>query len=143
MRLSRKSLFTARALFALPPRDSGIMTAMVRVHPSWIDVDRKDTRRLYRRQPVLLHNRENGFRTLRFAFGAGDIDIQVPTTIAIDYDCRDALGIRGERLSVAIEVLQASYWDVMAYYWGHPDMALQLSTRLGIVGFFLGIISLF
>lgn len=142
MRLRRKSLFVAKDAFKLPARDSGVLNAMVRVHPIWIDINRKDQNRLIRRQAVLLRNLANQQTTLRFAFGSGDLNIQAPTTIAIDYDARDVLGIR-EDDEVNIEVLHASYFDVISFYWNHPDMGLQFSTRLGVIGFLLGLISLF
>ncbi len=136
----RKAVFVVESLAELPRRDSGVLNSIVRVHPSRIDAKRVDTKKLFRRQPVLLKNRNNGLSTVRFVLGRGDVPISTPKTIAVDYDTRDALNIEYKSSEVSIDVYRANYLEVLRYYYTHPDMGYQVATRLGLLGVALGIV---
>lgn len=122
----------------LPQQDSGLSHSIIRFHNSRIDAKRQDPRRFHRREPVVIVNPETGTKTLRYAMGSAGLAGLCKTVVALDYDGIDALGIRFRR-PVHLVVRRASTPEVLAYYWAHPDLGIQLSTRLGMIGALLGV----
>lgn len=136
-----KTYFTACYLIDLNSKDTGVLSSIVRVHPSRMDATKSDPSRLFRRQAVQLVNTENGLKTIRFCLGAGALKIAHPNTIAVDYDTKDMLGISSER-TVKIKVNRAGLWSVLWYFCNHPDMAYRLSTQMAVLGTALGVVGL-
>ncbi|QCF28050.1 hypothetical protein soil367_18425 (plasmid) [Hydrocarboniclastica marina] len=134
-----KLYFVATSVIALPSRDAGVVSALARVHPCRLSKT-KGSRLLNRREAVKLVNRNNGLETIRFALGAGSMDIRSPSAIAIDYDSADALGVKLGESGLEIEVRKASYWSIFGYYLRHPDWGYRLTTHVGLGGLILGII---
>ena len=122
----------------LSAQDSGLAHSIIRFHNSRIDAKRQDGRRFHRREPVVIVNPETGAKTLRYAMGSAGLPGLCKSVVALDYDATDALGVRFRR-PVALKVRRASTFEVYAYYWAHPDLGIQLSTRLGLIGALLGV----
>jgi hypothetical protein len=65
--------------------------------------------------------------------------------VALDYDGIDALGytqavFAGE--PVDLEITRANDWDVIRYYWDHPDIGYRTAHRIAAISFGLGLIGL-
>ncbi len=134
-----KVYFVASTVIALPSRDTGVVAALARVHPSRISKS-KGKASLDRREPIVLFNTANGDSTLRFALGAGSMEIKSPSAVALDYDAADALGVRLGDSNVSIEVRKASYLSILGFYLTHPDWGYRLATHMGLGGLIFGII---
>lgn len=135
-----KAIYVASTVMRLPAKDAGVVSSIVRVHPSRIGQETGRGRRgLTRRDPVKLVNLETGAHTLRFAIGSGSMEIRSPNAIAADYDAFDALGIHpGDKAEIG--VYRASYLAVLRYYLRHPDWGYRLATHMGAGGLLFGII---
>lgn len=140
--MGRKSYFTAKYLVSLPERDAGVMASVVRVHPSRVDAHKRVKGKIFRREPVVLHNLETGLRTIRFALGAGRMDLRSPNAIGIDHDTADALGICSikTKRTVEVTVSPASYLRVVLYFMKHPDWGYRVATHLGLGGLIFGVV---
>jgi hypothetical protein len=124
----------------LPDEDSGMDHSIVRVNNRNIDSEKMDTSRFFRRQPLIIKNKANNRRILRYVMGHKHLSIKL-NEIAIDYDGIDALGI-SYKTQVDLVCRKARYHEVIIWFWNHPDLGLSLATRLGVLGLGLGVISL-
>lgn len=123
----------------LPKEDSGTNRSIARLNNKQMDSSRTDRSRFFRREPLLIINLKSGARVLRYAMGnPGSISIG-HKEIALDYDGCDGLGIKSNA-SVTLIVRRAKPWEVYKYFWGHPDMNIQLSSKLGMTGAVLGLL---
>lgn len=123
----------------LPAEDCGLQHSIVRFHNCNIDSKRKDRSRFFRREALIIRNPQTRARVLRYAMGnPGTVSI-VKKGISVDYDAVDALGVRFNR-EVNLQVKRANLLEVYAWFWQHPDMALRLSIRLGVMGGILGVL---
>lgn len=140
--MGKESYFTAKYLVSLPERDAGVMASVVRVHPSRVDAHKRSKGKIFRREPVILHNRATGLQTIRFALGAGGLNLRSPNAIGIDHDTADALGICSGAKSKEVEVIvsPASYFRVVFYFIKHPDWGYRVATHLGLGGLVFGIV---
>lgn len=140
--MGKKSYFTAKYLVSLPDRDAGVMASVVRVHPSRVDAHKRSEGKIFRREPVVLRNPETGLSTIRFALGAGGLNLRSPNAIGIDHDTADALGIcsLNNNRAVEITVSPASYFRVVRYFLTHPDWGYRVATHLGFGGLVFGVI---
>lgn len=121
----------------LPDTDSGLHNSIVRLHNVWIDGKKQD-HRFYRRDALLIVNKQNGQRVLRYVMGNASLPV-TKQACALDYDAIDALSIR-YNMPVDLKIRRASRIEVYRWFWGHPDLGIQLSIRLGVGGAFLGIL---
>jgi hypothetical protein len=121
----------------LPLEDSGLQHCIVRLNNRNMDSKRKDPKRFYRREPLVIVNRLDGSKILRYAMGHSGQRI-CKTAIGLDYDAVDALNIRF-RQDVDLEVRRATRWEIWRWFWHHPDQSVQLSIKLGVAGAALGV----
>ena len=124
----------------LPSTDHNRHT-IVRLHNSHIDGSRSDKQRLFRRDPVVITNRTNGAKIIRYAMGNARCAGITKQTVALDYDGRDQLGLKHDD-GIDLEVRRARAFEVTQWFWGHDDLNVRLSTRLAVLGFFLGVTGL-
>ena len=118
--------------------DSGLNKSIVRFHSSNMDSKRVKPDRFYRREALIIKNRETGDSVLRYAMGnPGGISL-AKDQIGLDYDGVDALNIRF-RQDVDLEVRRAKTWEIYRWFLNHPDLGIQLSVKLGFVGALLGL----
>lgn len=122
----------------LPSSDAGIHNAIIRLNSSWIDATRQDRGKFFRRDALIILEPHTGLKTLRYAMGAAGLKGVTKDAIALDYDAVDALGISFNS-PVQLQVRRASVIEVYTWFWEHPDLSVQLSIRLGVVGAVLGI----
>ena len=123
----------------LPPEDSGLQHCIARFHNHNMDAKKQDQSRFFRREPLIFRNPETGAKVLRYAMGnPGGISI-TKSSVALDYDAVDALGVafKGE---VDLEVRRAKRWEVWQWFWFHSDLNVQIAIRVGTVGAVLGIL---
>lgn len=123
----------AEDVLHLPPEDAG--RNILRINNALIG--RKGEKgKFYRRQPVILDNPNTGLKTLRFVMGSrSDHPVTGKATIMLDYDTKVEIGYERTHL---VNVLPATEWDMIHYYWSHPDPGYRVATRLGVIGAALG-----
>ena len=125
----------------LPDEDSGLQHSIVRVNNRNIDSEKMDTTRFFRRQALIIINKKNNKRILRYVMGHKHLSIKM-NEIAIDYDGVDALRIDYKE-EVSLLVRKARYDEVIMWFFNHPDLNISFATRLSILSFVLGIASFF
>lgn len=137
-----EATFTATAVKALPADDNG--KGIVRLHNSRIDRARSNPAKLFRRETVKIVNVDNPkLWVLAQAMGTGaSVEGVKADTVCLDYDQRDALGLRSLE-GVKLEVRRPSEWDVWAAGWDSPNPLERANTRLAVIGFVLGVLGLF
>lgn len=129
------------SIIRLPVEDSGPQINAVRMHNMHIDSKKTDHTRFFRREAVLIQNPENGNKVIRYIMGnPGSLSIR-KDSVAIDYDAADALGVSFKQ-PVTLMMRRANLWEVIQWLWNHQDYAVQLSTKLGLVGAVLGVAGL-
>jgi len=133
--------------------DPHFAASIVRLHSSHIDARKKNRNKYFRREAVIIKNRETGQWIVRMVLGSKGISGLTRDALALDYDGIDALGytqavFAGE--PVDLEITRANDWDVIRYYWNHPDIGYRTAHRitaisfgLGLIGLVLGVLTLF
>lgn len=121
----------------LPMADSGLQNSIVRLNNRSMDSTRKDRTRFFRREPLVIVNKADGSKVLRYAMGNSGLKI-CKNAIGLDYDAVDALNISFKQ-QVDLEVRRAKCWEIWHWYWNHPDQSVQLSIKLGFAGAALGV----
>lgn len=116
---------------ALTTADCG--ASIVRVPNRMIDRSKEDPTRFHRNESVVVVNPRNGHRAVLRVMGTGKgIEGMTATSIAVDYDAKDVLGIsRGE---VQLVVRRARGLDIARHHWSHENPVVKHSYRLGVVG---------
>lgn len=137
----RKHLSISR-LAMLPEKDSGLHNLIVRINGRHINGYFK------RRDPVVIVNKENGEKIIRYALGHGSLPGITKEAIAVDYDGIVTLGFCQKKLNEDISdcnliVRKPRIMEKYLFFTRHPDLGIQLSIRLGLVGCFLGMVGLF
>ena len=123
----------------LPYGDAGLHNSIVRLHNLHIDSKKKDHSRFFRRSAVVIINSQTGEKILRYVMGnPGGISIS-KYSAALDYDAVDALGITFKH-DVSLSIRKANTIEVYRWFLSHPDLAVRLSIRLGVVGSVLGVL---
>jgi hypothetical protein len=121
----------------LPAEDSGLSLSIVRFYNGLIDSKKRDKTKFFRRQMVVIVNKDNGNKILRYAMGSASLSIK-KQSLAIDYDGLDALALKA-KAECNLKVYKANMFEVITWYYNHTDMNVQLSTRLGLLGAALGV----
>ena len=121
----------------LPMEDSGLQHCIVRLNNRNMDSTRKDRNRFFRREPLVIVNKADGSKVLRYAMGNSGLKI-CKNAIGLDYDAVDALNVSYKQ-EVDLEVRRAKRWEIWHWYWQHPDQSVQLSIKLGVAGAVLGV----
>lgn len=138
----RKVTFVATSTTRLAEGDVG--KGIVRLHNSRIDRKTHGAIGFRRRETVILRNRDEPSNwTLAVVMGAGrSVEGLSKDCIAIDYDQKEALALRGGAETFEISVSPATYASIVRWYWNHQDPGMMLATRLGVLGFGLGIVGI-
>ena len=126
-------------VLALKERDFGFASYIVRVNNSLMDASKKNKDKYFRREAVLIVNPENDTRILRYVVGNPGTMSLTKSTIGLDYDGLDSLGIKF-RDKVNLIVTKATRFEVYRWYMNHQDLNVRISMRLGVLGAVLGII---
>lgn len=122
----------------LPTEDSGLQHSIVRLNNVHIDSKKLAKSKFYRRESVVIENTANGHKVFRYVMGNPGLSI-TKNDLAIDYDGIDLLGISYKEESTLI-VRKASIFETINWFWSHPDVGINLSIRLGLIGAFLGVL---
>lgn len=122
----------------LPAEDSG--KSICRLHNKHIDGKKTGEKPFFRRQAVSIVNVKNGQSIIRYVMGAKSISGLTMSSCAIDYDAKSSLGIERDEVPDLL-IKPASFKDIHFCFWGHHDLGIQLSYKLGFVGFCLGAFS--
>ncbi|RYY74418.1 MAG: hypothetical protein EOO52_12705 [Gammaproteobacteria bacterium] len=122
----------------LPSEDAG--QTICRLHNGHIDGKKTGEKPFTRRQAVSIVNVKNGASVIRYVMGARSIAGLTMHACAIDYDARCSLGLRRDETPELV-IKPASFKDIHLCYWGHHDLGIQLSYKLGFIGFCLGAFS--
>ena len=131
---------SARRAIRLPREDSGLQHSIIRFNNHCMDAKRTQNNRFHRREPVEVINPETNTSIIRFAMGSPGLPIK-RDEIGIDYDGVDALRIRFNE-PVNLIVRRAGMGKILRWFYFHPDLHVQLSTRLGVLGVLLGAVGL-
>ncbi len=124
-------------LMLLPKEDSGIHNLLIRVHGCHI----KST--FQRRQPVVIVNPENGAKCIRYVMGGGSLAGLTKTSAALDYDAMDSLGFKMNKVQPCdLIIRKAKPFETYRFFTRHPDLSVQLSIKLGLLGAGLGFLGL-
>jgi hypothetical protein len=114
----------------------------VRVNNSLIDASKRDKSLFFRRKPVKIQNIASKQWAVADCLGSGGIKGLTKSTIAIEYDTADLLGIRiGEQCD--LKVTNATYMDMLIWSWKHPDYMSRMSYQHMILGTFLALVGMF
>lgn len=127
-----------RKVIRLPLEDSGLAKSIIRMNNCWIDSQKQDRQRFFRREALIIVNKDNGNKILRYAMGHTGLSIS-KSTIGLDYDATDSLVIN-PKCSVNLVVRRAHFWEVWVWFWRHPMLDVRLSIRLGFAGGALGLL---
>ncbi|MGR5159734.1 hypothetical protein [Vibrio owensii] len=122
----------------LPSEDSGLDKSIVRLFNAHIG---KKKHQYVRRIPVVITNRNNGHWILRYAMGSNAIKGLTATTLGLDYDGVNDLGIKFKQECDLI-VEEATLYQQVHWLWFFPCVNVRLSFRLGLLGFVFGLIGL-
>lgn len=119
----------------IKPQQSGDFgKSLIRIPRNLIDASKqKKEQAFFRRELVVVRNRDNGNKIVRYVVGDNNEYNLTQESIALDYDARDALGIRRTDGAVSVEVRRASLLDMAWYYWNSDDRAMRIANRLGAI----------
>jgi hypothetical protein len=121
----------------LPFVDSGLHNSIVRLNNRNMDSTRSDQARFFRREALVIINKTDGSKILRYAMGSAGIGIR-KNSIAIDYDGVDSLNVTFKE-PVDLEIRRARRLEILQWFLRHPDQSVQLSIKLGLAGAVLGV----
>lgn len=122
----------------LSEADSGLSQSIVRCYNGYIDSKKLDKSKYFRRQAVIIENKHNGLKILRYVMGSAGMPIN-RSTIGLDYDGIDMLGVKF-KVPVILNVRKASLLDTYIWFWKHPDLIVRTGIRLAVFGIGLSII---
>lgn len=125
----------------LVDKDSNTSRSLVRFNNMFIDKRKKCSKRFYRREPVKIINKTNGQWSIAFASGSAGIKGLNRSSIQIDYDTADMLGLSMSNESCSLCVMRANPLDMLIWYLHHPEHHVMFNTRITVVAFALGLIS--
>ncbi len=124
-------------LMLLPKEDSGIHNLLIRVHGCHI----KST--FQRRQPVVIVNPANNAKCIRYVMGGGSITGLTKDSASLDYDAMDTLGFKMNLVQPCeLIIRKVKPFEACKFFTQHPDLAVQISLKLGLLGAFLGFLGL-
>lgn len=116
--------------------DAGLGNLIARIHNTHIK------RTFKRRDAVIIKNIDNGASIIRYVMGGSYLFEGKPSSlIAFDYDGYDTLGLPykpTEVIDCNLQVRKATVLEKYLYLSKHPDLSIQLSIRLGLLGAVLG-----
>jgi hypothetical protein len=74
--------------------------------------------------------------------GGSSVKAMSRNAIAIDYDGFETLGIPYSKQPIDKELMvrKATTYEKYSIYMKHPDLGIQISVRLGLIGVFLGVL---
>lgn len=133
-------MISINGVVRLPDKDSGVSLSIARLNNIHIDSTKTNSKKFFRRQALHIKNKKDGQSILRYVMGHSSLSIK-RNQIALDYDGVDALGLTyNEECDLAVR--KANYLEIIFWYVDHADAGMALSTRLGLLGVFLGVLSL-
>ncbi len=139
--LRKGPVLEATHIIPLPENEQyGAAASIIRVNPTWIDGQKQDPDKFYRRMPVSITCPRTRRKIVRMVLGGGGIAGLNRDAVVMDYDSKDQLNAENEDTLI---ITRATPFEVYAYYWHHPDVGYQVAMRLGIIGVISGIAGLF
>lgn len=133
-------IYNPKTVVKLEPCDSGISHSIVRVNNSMVDSKKQDRNRFFRREALLIKNLDNDASIIRFVMGSNSLKGLTKDAIALDYDATDTLGIETYTDNCNLSVQRATRWQLYMWFYNHPDLLIQISSRLAIFGALMGIL---
>lgn len=125
--MAKRFLFTKTT--PLPPEDGGL--GVIRLYKDYIDGKKVDKAKFFRKDLVVIRNKDNGRKAVRLVVGAGSKCPGITReALGLDYDARDELQIGRDGVA-NLEVSAATFADKAMWLWNHPDRAERLMLRLG------------
>lgn len=131
---------TITSVIRLPDCDSGSQHNIVRLYNRYIDAKKIDKEKYFRREELIIINPKNESFIIRSAMGAHGMRIN-RTTIALDYDGVDVLGI-SFKSDVELIVRRATTIEIIKWYLSHQDKSVRLSWMMNIAGTIFGILGI-
>lgn len=123
-------------------KDGDYSRPRIRVHNAHIDASKRDKSLFFRRKPVKIINTNTKQWAVADCLGSGGIKGLTQSTLAIEYDTADLLGIRvGQQCE--LQVRNATYIDMLKWSWKHPDYMSRMSYQHMFLGTFLAIVGMF
>lgn len=114
----------------------------VRVHNSRIDAKKENPRKFRRHQAVVLTNSRDKAKVVLGVVGTPD-DINIPrNAIGLNYEAMDVLRVHADE-EIEVEVRPASFFELYASIWSHPDPIVRISLWFGVIGTVTGIAGMF
>lgn len=121
------------------PADTG--KKFIRLNESWIDTNRLDKARFFRREPVVIENPENKQWVLRYALNPAPQQGIKKGEVALDEEAADLLGVTG-RKPVALLVRKANWFEQHLWAWNQCNPKQRLSNWFGLIEFVLAVIGI-
>ncbi|AZL83447.1 hypothetical protein EIJ81_00845 (plasmid) [Aliivibrio salmonicida] len=121
--------------------DGNLSRSIVRFNNYLIDKKKRNKQKFFRREPIKIINVDTKEWVIAYAAGSSGIKGLTLSTIAIDYDTADQLGLNFKE-EVNIQVNRASYFDCLKWFTFHPDKNQQIATHFGLVGVAFGFLGL-
>ncbi|MDA0152405.1 hypothetical protein OH460_08830 [Vibrio sp. Makdt] len=113
----------------------------VRVHNTLIDASKRDKSLFFRRKPLKITNPINKQWAVADCLGSGGMKGLNKSTLAIEYDTADLLGIRIGK-PCELYVKNATYLDMLVWSWKHPDHTSRIANQHMILGTVLAIVGM-
>lgn len=130
----QKLVIAVTKIKSLTREDALPAKGIVRVSAELIDGTKEDRSKFFRREPVTIKNLRNGKKVVRYVVGANqDYEDLNVGTIALDYEARDALGVRRTSEPVELEVYRAPFLDRWSAYWNSDDAAMRIANRMAVL----------
>lgn len=122
----------------LSGEDAGIHNLIARIRNYHIKRD------FQRRDAVIIKNLSNGSRIIRYVMGEPQAMELEKGSMAIDYDGLITLGLKYsvDPQDCNLVVKKAGLFEKYLFFMNHPDLGIQLSIRLGVLGAMLGLLGL-
>ncbi|CAH1598707.1 hypothetical protein THF1C08_50211 [Vibrio jasicida] len=113
----------------------------VRVHNMHIDSKKRDKSLFFRRKPLKITNATTKEWAIADCLGSGGVKGLNKSTLAIEYDTADLLGIRIGK-PCELQVQHATYLDMLRWFWKHPDYTNRMANQHMILGTFLALVGM-
>lgn len=132
------------ATHVVSQNESDAPLGVVRVHCGLIDAKKQNRQeRFFRREYVTVKNLATGSKVVRKVMGHNHaydeyykkaFNMPFPKeAVALDYEARDALGIRDIRATQELVIYRTTLAERASYYWNSDEPAVRIANRLGAI----------
>ena len=100
------------------------------------DITGNGKKKIKRKDVCVIEVEETDRRVCRHVFRTK----KGPGIIQMDFDTREELSVSKKR-GYEFQIRKANQWERLIFYWHHPDMGINIATKLGVISITLSIFS--